>query len=436
MDEKLLFLSAFLEKPREIGSVIPSSRFLVKELLKSVDFKNAKCIVEYGPGTGRVTKEILKRARKECKVLSFEINRKMYLHLRKSVNDKRLIFTVTWLRWILALIVAFSLVFERRNIALLMFILTSFVGFTENFISKKYPSLLRSVIDFFADKMLVNFTLLVLVIKGIVPAWVFLIIFARDLLTIIIGTMLLYKGLRSEFKPTMLGKISYFFQLMALIQPVISNQIDWYLMGTALSLTIISGAYSLWKSEFKLLRKKKEADDFRMLSLIKLADLFTLFNVALGLVSIVFSMNNNFRYAAFLLLVAVAFDYLDGTIAVSLNQQNVFGKELDSLADTVSFGVAPAIFGFSLMQYSANIKQLQVTFGIVAFTIFLLCGILRLARYSIMDMKGVYRGMPITLNGILIPAAYFADVPIRFYPYIYLVLGVLMVSSIKVKKLG
>ena len=356
--------------------------------------------------------------------------------MRIKIRKEKLFFTVTWLRWILALIVAFSLVFERRNIALLMFILTSFVGFTENFISKKYPSLLRSVIDFFADKMLVNFTLLVLVIKGIVPAWVFLIIFARDLLTIIIGTMLLYKGLRSEFKPTMLGKISYFFQLMALIQPVISNQIDWYLMGTALSLTIISGAYSLWKSEFKLLRKKKEADDFRMLSLIKLADLFTLFNVALGLVSIVFSMNNNFRYAAFLLLVAVAFDYLDGKIAVSLNQQNVFGKELDSLADTVSFGVAPAIFGFSLMQYSANIKQLQVTFGIVAFTIFLLCGILRLARYSIMDMKGVYRGMPITLNGILIPAAYFADVPIRFYPYIYLVLGVLMVSSIKVKKLG
>ena len=91
MDEKLLFLSAFLKKPREIGSVIPSSRFLVKELLKSVDFKNAKCIVEYGPGTGCVTKEILKRARKDCKVLSFEINRKMYLHLRKSINDKRLI---------------------------------------------------------------------------------------------------------------------------------------------------------------------------------------------------------------------------------------------------------------------------------------------------------------------------------------------------------
>ena len=355
--------------------------------------------------------------------------------MRIRIRKEKIFFTVTWLRWILALVVAFSLIFERRNIALFMFILTAFVGFTENFISKKYPSLLRSVIDFFADKMLVNFTAAILLVKGVIPIWIFLIIIARDMLTIIIGTILLYKDLRSEFKPTFLGKLSYFFQLMALLQPIISNEIDWYVMGTALALTIISGAYALWKSEFRLMRKKVEKDEFRMFSLIKIADLFTLFNVALGLVSIVFSMNNNFEYAAYLLLIAVAFDYLDGKIAVSLHQQNVFGKELDSLADTVSFGVAPAIFGFSLMQYSTNIKQIQVTFGIVAFTIFLLCGILRLARYSIMDMKGVYRGMPITLNGVLIPAAYFADVPIRFYPYIYLILGILMVSSIRVKKL-
>ena len=356
--------------------------------------------------------------------------------MRIRIRKENIFFTVTWLRWILAIVVAFSLIFERRNIALFMFILTAFVGFTERFISKKYPSLLRSVIDFFADKLLVNLTALIFVIEGVIPIWAFLIIIARDLLTIVIGTILLYKNLRSEFKPTMLGKISYFFQLMALLQLIISNEIDWYVMGTALLLTIISGAYALWKSEFRLIRRKREKDEFRMLSLIKTADLFTLFNVVLGLVSIVFSMNNNFEYAAYVLLAAVAFDYLDGKIAVSLNQQNVFGKELDSLADTVSFGVAPAIFGFSLMQYATNIKQLQVTFGIVAFTIFLLCGILRLARYSIMDMKGVYSGMPITMNGIFIPLAYFTNVPIKFYPYIYLILGVLMVSSIKVRKLN
>ena len=91
MDGKALFLSAFMEKPKEIGSIIPSSRFLVKELIRGIDFKSAECIVEYGPGTGCVTKEILKRAGKDCRLICFEINRKMYTHLLRSIKDERLI---------------------------------------------------------------------------------------------------------------------------------------------------------------------------------------------------------------------------------------------------------------------------------------------------------------------------------------------------------
>ena len=91
MDEKLMFFSAFLEKPKEIGSVMPSSRFLIKKMLKSVDFENARCIVEYGPGTGKITKEILKRANKDCKVLCFEINKKLVAYLQKSIKDRRLV---------------------------------------------------------------------------------------------------------------------------------------------------------------------------------------------------------------------------------------------------------------------------------------------------------------------------------------------------------
>lgn len=91
MDDKLLFFSAFLKHPKEIGSVVPSSRFLVKEILKDVNFKNAKYIVEYGSGTGRVTKDILKRARKDAKILCFEINSRLYNYLKKSIKDKRVI---------------------------------------------------------------------------------------------------------------------------------------------------------------------------------------------------------------------------------------------------------------------------------------------------------------------------------------------------------
>lgn len=356
--------------------------------------------------------------------------------MRLRIKREKIFFTVIWLRWILAVIVAIALVLNRKHIALFIFILTALVGFFENFIGKRYPSLLRSIIDFFADKLLINLTAIILTIKGIIPIWVTLIFFARDMLTITGGIILFYKDIRREFKPTVLGKVSYFFQVMALIEPVINQQVDWYVMSIALALTVFSGLYSLYKSEFRLLRRKTDLEEFRILNLIKFADIFTLINVALGLISIVFSINNNFDYAAFVLIIAVIFDYLDGKIAKTMQQQSTFGKELDSLADTVSFGVAPAIFGFSLMQFAGNINQLQITFGVIAFTIFLSCGILRLARYNIMDLKGAFQGMPITVNGIIIPLAYFLNAPVKFYPYIYLVLGIFMVSSFKIKKLA
>jgi len=355
--------------------------------------------------------------------------------MRLKIRREKIFFALTWLRWVLAFIVAVSLALDRRNIALFIFILTALVGFFETFTARRYPSQMRSIIDVFADKILVNLTAMALAFKGIIPFWAALVILGRDMLTIIGGIILLYKGLRKEFKPTVLGKISYFFQLMALLHTMITFQIDWYLMYAALALTIASGIYALVKSEFRLARRKTELDEFRISKLLKFADLFTLLNAALGIVSIVFSINNNFDYAAYTLIIAVVFDYLDGKIAKTMQQQSVFGKELDSLADTVSFGVAPAIFGFSLMQFSSKISQPQIMFGVIAFTIFIFCGILRLARYNIMDFKGSFQGMPITLNGIIIPLAYFLGTPIKFYPYVYLVLGILMVSSLRIKKL-
>ena len=354
--------------------------------------------------------------------------------MKLKIKSGRIFFAITWLRVILAVVLAASLLLNRRT-AVFLFVFTALVGFLETFVARKYPSALRSIVGFFADKMLVNFAAIILWIKGVLPVWVVLIILARDLLTILIGTILLYRGLRREFKPTVIGKISYFLQIMALIPVMLTLKVDWILMSSALALTLISGVYALIKSEFRLVRKKKEVDEFTIFRLLKFADIFTLINAALGLVSIIFSISNNFDYAAYVLLIALVFDYLDGKIAISMHQQTAFGKELDSLADTVSFGVAPAIFGFSLMQFTPGIIQFQHTFGIIVFTIFLFCGVLRLARYNIMDMKGVYSGMPITLNGIIIPIAYFAGMPVNFFPYMYLVLGILMVSSLKIKKL-
>src|SRR3989344_3690505 len=90
MDGKLLFFSTFLKYPKEIGSIIPSQKFLTDEILKNIDFKNARYIAEYGPGTGCITAEILKRARKDAKILCFEINKKFCSYLDKKIKDKRL----------------------------------------------------------------------------------------------------------------------------------------------------------------------------------------------------------------------------------------------------------------------------------------------------------------------------------------------------------
>ena len=90
MDDKILFFSSFLQYPREIGSVVPSSKFLTDEIIRNIDFKSAKCIAEYGPGTGRMTVEILKRARKDSKIFCFEINKNFCNYLRKKFKDERL----------------------------------------------------------------------------------------------------------------------------------------------------------------------------------------------------------------------------------------------------------------------------------------------------------------------------------------------------------
>ena len=91
MNDKSLFLSLFFKSPKEIGSVTPSSKILVGQMIKHIDFRNARNIVEYGPGTGCITIELLKKARKDAKVICFETNKDLCYYLRKKIKDKRLI---------------------------------------------------------------------------------------------------------------------------------------------------------------------------------------------------------------------------------------------------------------------------------------------------------------------------------------------------------
>lgn len=73
-----------------LGSLIPSSRFLVQRLLGRIDWKRAKTIVEYGPGVGTITAQILQRMSPHTKLVVFEMNEDFVRYLKRSFPDRRL----------------------------------------------------------------------------------------------------------------------------------------------------------------------------------------------------------------------------------------------------------------------------------------------------------------------------------------------------------
>jgi len=88
--EMLLFAFNFIRHPRMLGSIIPSSRFLVNQVLDPIDWDAAQVIVEYGPGVGTFTAEILRRMRSDATLLVIETNRDFVRFLRQSLPDERL----------------------------------------------------------------------------------------------------------------------------------------------------------------------------------------------------------------------------------------------------------------------------------------------------------------------------------------------------------
>lgn len=86
----LLFARNFFRHPRMLGSIVPSSRFLIQRLLRPIDWEQARLIVEYGPGVGGITAEILRRMRPDALLIAIEMNPEFASFLQKSLVDVRL----------------------------------------------------------------------------------------------------------------------------------------------------------------------------------------------------------------------------------------------------------------------------------------------------------------------------------------------------------
>ncbi|MDK2745109.1 MAG: CDP-alcohol phosphatidyltransferase family protein [Nitrospira sp. BO4] len=165
---------------------------------------------------------------------------------------------------------------------------------------------------------------------------------------------------------------------------------------------------------------------FLLLREFHLADVLTLANAACGLAAVFFAMHYmssrspaHFFAAIALSPAALLFDWLDGRVARWRHQQSVLGRELDSLADIISFGVAPAALGFA--------AGLRGGWDWIALTYFVCCGVSRLARYNVTadrlsggrDKVAYFEGTPIPttalLTGLLAVAAWQDRLDERLY---------------------
>ncbi len=122
-----------------------------------------------------------------------------------------------------------------------------------------------------------------------------------------------------------------------------------------------------------------------------LPQLFTTANLAAGFYSIVSASAGDLDRAAFAIFVAIACDVLDGRVARMAGVTSRFGFEYDSIADTVSFGVAPAILAF----HTGALQELGWT-GLVLAFVFTACAALRLARFNVKPARwpGRFEGLP------------------------------------------
>jgi phospholipid N-methyltransferase len=89
-DDRFAFFQGFLKKPGQVGSIIPSSRFLERRIVRAAGIERARLVVELGPGTGGTTRALLRQMRSDARLVAIEINEDFVALLRRSHPDPRL----------------------------------------------------------------------------------------------------------------------------------------------------------------------------------------------------------------------------------------------------------------------------------------------------------------------------------------------------------
>ncbi len=169
----------------------------------------------------------------------------------------------------------------------------------------------------------------------------------------------------------------------------------------------------------------------------------TLGSLTCGFVSVVYashSSSDGSIMAAVLILLAALLDGLDGEVARRLGVVSPIGKELDSLADCVTFGVAPGFLAYKayLGGTSLALAGHTIDLGILIAAVFPVCAAYRLGRFNVQSSPGSFSGLPSTIAGSLV-----ALTPLTFhttaiskpvFSIVFLIVGFLMVSTVSYSK--
>lgn len=144
-----------------------------------------------------------------------------------------------------------------------------------------------------------------------------------------------------------------------------------------------------------------------ILSLLKLKDYVTLIGTTLGIIALICGSFGNLHAVSlgfFLVSMTLGTDLIDGYIARKTGTVNEMGRELDSLSDSLTFGIVPAVLSFQAFK-TGNFYDFILIIGCICFA---LGAILRLARFNIIDNPG-YTGMPTPVSCLLMITFFYAN---------------------------
>ena len=165
-----------------------------------------------------------------------------------------------------------------------------------------------------------------------------------------------------------------------------------------------------------------------------LPNMCTAANLFFGMLSILATYEGDFFYASIFILLALIADGMDGRVARALNAASELGKEMDSLCDLGSFGVAPAFLAYAFCMHNYG------TFGKFAAIVFALCGMWRLARFNVNTsvVHGFFMGLAIPAGGCIVATTTLLFLALNIqpeefglvYPITVIIVAYLMVSHV------